>query len=119
MKLLKFDQKMFDHVMSIHEAQRQYSIIAPHLSWEMLAGLEPRLADLLQYAQGSDTPAEEEGFCRESIWYEEIKPQLVEVVGYGRSDFHPILMTSAAYELAYHTILRALPDCRNCSCFDE
>jgi hypothetical protein len=45
-----------------------------------------------------------------------MKPLLINLVGFGRRDFHPILGTSAAYDIAYDTLLAAVPPCRNCSC---
>lgn len=116
MQRLINEAEIIEHCRRVEEVQRQYSIIAPKLSWEMLAGLEPKLANLLHDARNAESYASN-CFCRETVWYAELKPMLVEIVGHGRSDYHPILGTCAAYELAYDTILKALPDCRNCSCF--
>jgi len=119
MERLMFTKEVLDHCLQVAEAERQFAIIAPRISWGMLAGLEPKLADLLQDARAADSHRATESFCRESYWYLELKPVLVQIVGYCRPDYHPILGTSAAYELAYDTILKALPDCRNCSCCGE
>ncbi len=116
MTRLKFDQGLLDRCLRINEAERQFGIIYPQLTWDMLAGLEPLLGRMLHNARNADGYRSGEQFCRESVWYRELKPQLVRIVGHCRPDYHPILATSSAYELAYHTLLQALPPCRNCRC---
>lgn len=115
MTRLTITPEMDDHCRAVHEAERQFAIIAPRLSWEMLANLEFELAELLHDARCADS-YDAKRFCRETLWYSEVKPILVRIVGHERPDYHPILGTSAAYEIAYDTILEAMPACRNCSC---
>jgi len=100
-------------------------------SFEQLARLEPRLSALLLKAQAiKDDPAKE-SFCANQRWYgygaghQEggLRAEVEELVGWAVEDrgSDPRLSTSAAYDVAYHTIYNALPDCRNCACvgFDE
>ena len=106
---------VFEHCRRVDEAGRQFAIIAPKLTWEKLMQLEPRLRDLWQEAQHADFCGGR--FCSQDAW-RAIKLRLVEIVGHCRSDFHPILGTSAAYELAYDRLLEAVPSCRGCACDD-
>lgn len=105
---------VFEHYRRVEEAERQFTIISPRLTWAMLLALEPRLRGLLREAQQADSGCGNR-FCGMEAW-RALKPRLVEIVGYCRSDFHPILGTCAAYELAYDRLLNAIPPCRGCSC---
>jgi hypothetical protein len=54
-------------------------------------------------------------FCANDIWYDEIKPVLVKLVGW--SARNPALRTTEAYDVAYQYLYNLLPDCRDCGCF--
>ena len=67
-----------------------------------------------------------ESCCANELWHGSLDPEtgewkkgfrqrLEELVGWKREP-HPILGTREAYEVAYQTLYRALPDCRNCPC---
>lgn len=92
----------------------QESLTATRLLWRDLAREEPRLTQLRKQARqvAGDNPH----FCANGVWYREIKPQLIRLVGWGRKG-HSLLGTMAAYDLAYQTIYDELPDCRDCGCF--
>jgi hypothetical protein len=107
---------VFEHCQRVDEAERQFAIIAPKLTWEKLMQLEPRLRGLWQEAQHCDRFCGDR-FCGMEAW-PALKPRLVEIVGHCRSDFHPVLGTAAAYEIAYDRLLEAVPPCRGCSCGD-
>jgi hypothetical protein len=89
-------------------------------SFRALAKLEPRLRDLLAEARAHHKnlgPV----FCANAVWYgypgfkPGIKKRLCGLVGYWaeRAD----LRYSVVYDVAYHTIYQALPDCRGrCLC---
>jgi hypothetical protein len=115
MKPMHTIENVLKRGMNSDEAERQYAIIAPRLSWPMLAALEPALADLLHAARNADSHRSTDSFC--SIWFwhgGDLKQQMLQLVGHERPDFHPILGTSAAYDLAYDTLFAAIPPCRNC-----
>lgn len=87
------------------------------MTWKDIVRLEPRLADLLKEAQTVDGSGEH--FCANRIWYgtppdHGMKGRLQYLVGLMAAN--PKLRTSEAYDLAYQTIYRALPDCRRCMC---
>lgn len=81
-------------------------------SFGELCRLEPRLADLFRDAlavEGSD-----EHFCANWTWYRELKPRLLQLVGWHAE--RPELRTMEDYDTAYQTIYEALPPCNACSC---
>jgi hypothetical protein len=106
------DDSLFEYCRKTDEIERQYAVIAPRLTWAMLEALEPALGDLLYAAHHADTGAD--SFCGQFIWLGRLKPQMIKLVGHGRPDFHPILGTDAAYDLAYDKLQWSLPPCRNC-----
>jgi len=53
-------------------------------------------------------------FCANEIWIREFKPLLINLVGWHARNHS--LRTTEAYDVAYHTIYDALPDCRDCLC---
>jgi hypothetical protein len=81
------------------------------LSFEELTKIEPRLQDLLE--QALSVSSRNPKFCANKIWYHELKPQLVKLVGLTAQNPDKRLHTSYAYDLAYHTIYNALPNCRH------
>ena len=108
------DKKFTTHCRPSSEAERQLEIASPTLTWEMLAALEPDLLHLLDAARSADSNTGGDHFCGQQFWLQELKPDVLNLVGYGRRDHHPILGTSAAYDLAYRTLLKAVPECRDC-----
>ena len=94
----------------------------PKITWRILCELEPRLLDL--YNEVSSIKDEGgEYFCANAVWYgrgnfEGFKHRLVALVGFRRQNdgSDPRLAASRSYDIAYHKIYDALPDCRNCAC---
>lgn len=92
------------------------------VTWKELCELEPRLLNL--YSEVSSIKDEGgEFFCANAVWYgrgdvDGFKHRLVELVGFRRrhDGSDPRLGTSLAYDIAYHKIYDALPDCRDCAC---
>lgn len=77
-----------------------------------LAAIEPRLQALLDEARGICAV---KGYVAGKVWYgyggyPGLKPRLLDLVGWERPEAHPLLSTSAAYDVAYETIYEALPD---------
>jgi len=103
---------IFEYCCKADEAERQFEIFAPLLSWAMLAALEPKFAELFTAAPLADAGRRDEYFCGQHYWHNKLKPQMLPLVGPSRPDFHPVLGTSAAYDLAYDTLQGALPPCR-------
>jgi hypothetical protein len=94
----------------------------PLPTFRALAKLEPRLRALLALARAHHKNRDPV-FCANAVWYgypgfgPGLKERLCRLVGY-RAEQGGDLRTSAAYDVAYHTIYRALPDCRGrCRCW--
>jgi hypothetical protein len=94
------------------------------VDFRILCGLEPLLLRLLRRAQNCHRDKSAR-FCANEEWYGcgahnygwGLKRELAKLVGYQRSDEHPVLSTEHAYDLAYDTIYEALPNCRgSCAC---
>jgi hypothetical protein len=85
-----------------------------------LVKVEPGLGRLFEEA-GSYRETKSNVFCANAVWYgypghRGIKPRLLELVGWRRRG-DDRLGTCEAYDIAYHTIYQALPDCRGeCEC---
>ncbi|MBM3880424.1 MAG: hypothetical protein FJ387_12020 [Verrucomicrobia bacterium] len=86
------------------------------LAWTQLVGLEPDLAYLLEEIRQVHDDGATPSFCANRLWVERFKPHMYHLVGWGRPDCHPVLVSSEAYELAYRILYRPLPPCRNCGC---
>jgi hypothetical protein len=84
-------------------------------TWAALAAAEPALAALLADARAVRDTRRRPSFCANAVWYDRFKPRLVALVGWGRAG-DPLLGTSDSYDVAYATVYRALPNCRNCGC---
>jgi hypothetical protein len=92
------------------------------LTFNDLVALEPRLAHLLTEAR-SHKPSRK--FCANEAWYgyfgfSGLKGKLLRLVGWGRETppdgatdaaKEETLKSSQAYDVAYETVYRALPDC--------
>jgi hypothetical protein len=91
------------------------------LTFRTLARLEPRLRELLAEARSHHNnrgPV----FCANAVWYgypghrPGLKYHLSRLVGWTAERAGDV-RTSEAYDVAYHTIYQALPDCRGrCLC---
>lgn len=91
-------------------------------TWEQLVAAEPRLGEVMTTARATRraTPFR---YCANEAWFgygphrgKGIKPLLDHLVGWHAESADPLLGTSAAYDVAYQAIYRALPDCRGCGC---
>jgi hypothetical protein len=83
------------------------------LAFADLCQREPRLRSLARDVQA----VEDTGgpwFCANDWWCADFKPRLVCLVGWRAEQ--PELRTSEVYDVAYATLYRQLPDCRNCHC---
>jgi hypothetical protein len=88
------------------------------LTFDDYVRMEPRLGVLMDRARAIAERADSERFCANEEWYCELKPALIELVGFDadRRDMWPLLSSPQAYDLCYDTVLAALPDCRGCAC---
>lgn len=87
-------------------------------TWKALVRHEPRLSELRAEIAAVRDPGGP-SFCANDTWYARFKPGLVNLVGTYAERDDPLLATSAAYDLAYETCYRALPDCRDCWCLSR
>lgn len=94
------------------------------LTFEELCKLEPRLLALYNEVRAVKDNKRKRSFCANAVWYgrgpfDGFKERLCRLVGYSvrHRGGDPRLATSAAYDVAYHTIYQALPDCRTCACW--
>jgi len=53
-------------------------------------------------------------FCANAVFDARFKPYFINHVGWNTS--HPELKSSLAYDIVYHKLYDALPNCRNCFC---
>lgn len=74
------------------------------ITWDEIATLEPKLADLLEQAW-TDKRRGNKSWDR---WYEYYKPNLVRLVGHGREQSPAVMRGRSAYDVAYRTLLNAL-----------
>jgi hypothetical protein len=89
------------------------------VTWELLTTLEPRLNNLLAEVRYAANDRESASFCTCRLWYFDLKPRLLPLVGWHRRPFHPVLSTERAYDVAYRALYDALPLCGNCPWCDE
>jgi len=84
-------------------------------TWADLINAEPRLVDLQREAKAVNGDAPH--FCANAVWYGPggLRERVIALVGEDRRP-DPLLGTSAAYDVAYHRVYTALPNCRNCGC---
>lgn len=89
-------------------------------TFEELTLIEPRLYQLFRIAQDVDKMIArfDVDFCASAVWYGYgkyenlgLKPRLVTLVGHDANDDR--LRSRQAYDVGYHTIYDALPDCRH------
>ncbi len=85
------------------------------LTWKALVEREPELARLRREVE---SVRDENGpsFCANKVWYIRFKPRVRALTGRQARRNDPVLRSNEAYDLAYNTLYRLLPDCRNCVC---
>ena len=95
------------------------------ITWEELCEIEPRLGVLLDEIERVEDNPETESFCSNTEWKSVIrydgktfKERMISLVGYLAEIDDKRLQSSEAYQVAYHKLYHALPDCRNCGCMD-
>jgi hypothetical protein len=86
-----------------------------HPTFEELRKLEPGLTELANAARHYQK-RRSRTFCANSVWYRELRPRLVLLVGWGSRHPEPVMRSQEGYDIAYDTIYSLLPDCRGCSC---
>ncbi len=94
------------------------------ISWNDLVAQEPRLTELLAEVRAMDD-GRSSFFCGAWLYSGDgpgrpgLKERLSRLVGWGaRHRRGTVLASSAAWDAALRTIVRALPPCRNCGCCD-
>ena len=85
------------------------------LTFEKILEMEPEVRRLYNVAKMIGDNKKNRTFCASVVWYQLFEPVLVELVGWERKA-KDILATSVAYDLAYKSIYKALPNCRGCLC---
>lgn len=88
------------------------------VTWGWLARRLPALARLRAEARAIRDDGTAPTFCANDIWYDDFKPRLSSLVGWGAESDDPLLQSSTAYDIAYDLIYDELPPCRNCGCLD-
>ncbi len=85
------------------------------MTFEELCKLEPALRRLAQDARSERDSRKKPSYCANDVWYCDLKPRLVMLVGW--SSRHPasVMHTDEAYDVAYDAIYHLLPNCRNCA----
>lgn len=74
-------------------------------TWPEIVQREPRLQAVEALARRAGTGSDDY-----RAWYREVKPRLERLVGHLADDQVPPLQTSAAYDVAYHHLLRVYED---------
>ena len=93
-----------------------------NVTWAELAEIEPELLIIEANLKAIKDNKRNKSFCANAIWFgypghsPSYKMWMHRLVGsYVRKD-NPRLITSEAYDCAYHHLYDILPDCRNCAC---
>jgi hypothetical protein len=84
-----------NNIPKVHDLERTHGV-----TWGELAGLEPRLNELLWQARAAGGDCH----CREDVAraFEPFRGAVAELVGFlGRNSGHPVLGSVGAYEVAY------------------
>src|SRR5687767_12705993 len=87
------------------------------LTWQDLAALEPRLGDLHARARSTRGLCEVCAFFgrwEDGRYMSGLKADVVRLVGYASEHPDRRLHMRAAYDIAYHRVLRAIPSCPRC-----
>ena len=77
---------------------------------------EPRLAELEQSIRAfANNVKPGESFCANGPWYRRFKPNLINLVGFERTDLQEdhVLRSQEAYAIALHHLYNLLPDCQH------
>lgn len=92
-------------------------ICTPFKAIKKLGEYDRRIIELYKEAKSIKDDKSKGCFCANSLFYKQngFKDKIVDIVGHCCST--PKLQGRAAYDMVYNIIYRALPDCRNCSCF--
>ena len=94
------------------------------MTFEDLVSLEPRLGDLLGRATAVEDDLENSWFCANSVFVgmreqPSFARELRGLVGfYAAADPRSVLRSREAYDVAYKTVYYALPECRDCACWE-
>lgn len=83
------------------------------LTFEELCDREPRLAALRD--EIARLPRRSRGACANALWFAtpNYKRILTGIIGHLAVQFDPDLRTSAAYDVAYQSLYRLLPNCQH------
>ena len=81
------------------------------ITWQEIIEIEPRIKELYEIAKNENRPDLPDDYCANAIFYRQLKPEIVELVGWGARKEE--LRTSRAYDEAYEKILDALPACQH------
>jgi hypothetical protein len=105
---------------SLEEARRafdRYAALDPRLDklWRLCRWATPPRRE---YVDDEDSPDPSEGWCSETYFFREVKPQMAALVGWNRRADPPELRTSVAYDAVYMALFDfALA--RTCACCAE
>lgn len=83
------------------------------MTWQEIIAIEPKLLSLETEIK-SIKDSGGKSFCANTIWYNQFKQRVVDLVGDYASNEQ--LRSQQAYSLAYHHLYDQLPNCRNCNC---
>jgi hypothetical protein len=81
------------------------------IKWDEIVKIEPRLESLRQEAAAWREKDLPDDFCANEVWYEAFKPRIVRLVGWEAKDER--LSGNTTYDVAYKTVLDAMPDCKH------
>lgn len=106
----------------IRAARAAYAVAGREAKFSHLTVLEPKLRKLADEAKAYRRQSKGQAHvCANSRWYgyfewkgRGLKGPLCKLVGWESSN--PILNTEYAYDLAYDSIFKLLPFCKNCNC---
>lgn len=82
------------------------------MTWKDMVEIEPELQEMFGYAKSLD--GSEKNFCANRIFYDELKPAIENLVGWGARN--SLLKSKKCYDKAYNKIWKALPPCKDCGC---
>lgn len=95
-----------------------------NMTWDELVLQEPKLQILYDKLKLIKDTGEQKSFCANSIWFGYpnsdyfrvgFKKRMSFLVGWGAPTKNDLLKSSEAYDVAYETLYKLLPGCRNCA----
>jgi len=86
-------------------------VVDDNITWQDMIEIEPELKRLYEKAKKENKPDLPEDYCANEIFYKQLKPEIVKLVGWGARKKE--LNSCRAYDKAYKKILNALPDCQH------